>query len=165
MKTKLLIYIFAIAFILSSCNKYLDMTPTDRVSDKVVWKNKESVELYVNGFYPYISIYGQFGNGDSKVGLTEGMTETLKYGSMTPGTHVGFAKIVAYADGGMAAPTAAFHLGMWDELYVRIRRVNEFLDGLDRFGSNLTDAQKLRFEAEARFFRGFLYFQLIKILH
>lgn len=162
MKTKLLIYIFAIGFILSSCNKYLDMTPTDRVSDKVVWKNKESVELYVNGFYPYISIYGQFGNGDSKVGLTEGMTETLKYGSMTPGTHVGFANIVAYANGGMAAPTAAFHLGMWDDLYVRIRRVNEFLDGLDRFGSNLTDAQKLRFEAEARFFRGFLYFQLIK---
>jgi hypothetical protein len=51
---------------------------------------------------------------------------------------------------------------MWDDLYARIRRVNEFLDGLDRFGTNLSDAQKLRFEAEARFFRGFLYFQLIK---
>ncbi len=148
--------------ILPGCNKFLDMNPTDRLSDKMVWQNAESVELYVNGFYPYINIYGAFGDGDSQVGLTEGLTETLKYGSMTPGTHVGFANIVAYADGGMSAPTAAFHLGMWDVLYTRIRRVNEFLYGLKQYGTGLNEATRVRFEAEARFFRGFLYYQLIK---
>lgn len=162
MKTRIITLIFLIGLILPGCNKFLDMNPTDRLSDKMVWQNAESVELYVNGFYPYINIYGAFGDGDSKVGLTEGLTETLKYGSMTPGTHVGFANIVAYADGGMSAPTAAFHLGMWDDLYTRIRRVNEFLFGLHKYGTNLDEATKTRFDAEARFFRGFLYFQLIK---
>lgn len=162
MRTKFLIFILMIGVILPGCNQYLDMNPTDRLSDKMVWQNKESVELYVNGFYPYINIYGAFGGGDSQVGLTEGLTETLKYGSMVPGTHVGFANIVAYADGGMSAPTASFHLGMWDQLYNRIRRVNEFLYGLDKYGENLDEETLLRFEAEARFFRAFLYFQLIK---
>ncbi|MDP3452539.1 MAG: RagB/SusD family nutrient uptake outer membrane protein [Bacteroidales bacterium] len=162
MKTKILALLLLMGVILPGCNKFLDMNPTDRLSDKMVWQNAESVELYVNGFYPYINIYGAFGDGDSQVGLTEGLTETLKYGSMTPGTHVGFANIVAYADGGMAAPTAAFHLGMWDVLYTRIRRVNEFLFGLKQYGTGLNESTRLRFEAEARFFRGFLYFQLIK---
>ncbi len=162
MRTKFLIFILMIGVILPGCNQYLDMNPTDRLSDKMVWQNKESVELYVNGFYPYINIYGAFGGGDSQVGLTEGLTETLKYGSMVPGTHVGFANIVAYAEGGMSAPTASFHLGMWDQLYNRIRRVNEFLYGLDKYGENLDEETLLRFEAEARFFRAFLYFQLIK---
>lgn len=163
MKTRITIIAILIGvFVLPGCNKFLDMTPTDKLSDKTVWKSKESVELYVNGFYPYISIYSPFGDGESQVGLTEGLTETLKYGSMTPGTHVGFANIVAYADGGISAPTASFHLGMWDNLYTRIRRVNEFLYGLEKYGTTLDEATKTRFRAEARFFRGFLYFQLIK---
>ena len=96
------------------------------------------------------------------MGLPEGLTETLKFGSPTPGTNVGFANIIAFAEGGLAAPTAAFHFGAWDETYTRIRRVNEFLYGLKKYGSNFDEATRLRFEAEARFFRGYLYFQLIK---
>lgn len=163
MKTRIgILTLFISMLVLSGCDKYLDLTPTDKLSDKVVWQNPASVELYVNGFYPYIPSYGSFGSGDSQVGLTEGLTETLKYGSMTPGTHVGFANILAYGAGGISAPTASWNLGMWDDLYTRIRRVNEFISGLKKFGSELDEATKTRFEAEARFFRGFLYFQLIK---
>ena len=151
METKTLILTLFVCMLgLSGCNKYLDLTPTDKLSDKVVWQKPASVELYVNGFYPYISIYGSFGGGDSQVGLTEGLTETLKYGSMTPGTHVGFANILAYAEGGISAPTASWNLGMWDDLYTRIRRVNEFIYGLKKFGGELDEASKIRFEAEAR---------------
>ncbi|MBW8327238.1 MAG: RagB/SusD family nutrient uptake outer membrane protein [Prolixibacteraceae bacterium] len=163
MKTKIALLTLFISLLgLSSCDKYLDLTPTDKLSDKVVWQNASSVELYVNGFYPYIASYGSFGSGESQVGLTEGLTETLKYGSMTPGTHVGFANILAYGSGGISAPTASWNLGMWDDLYTRIRRVNEFISGLKKYGTALDETSKNRFEAEARFFRAFLYFQLIK---
>lgn len=163
MKTKIFIITLFVSVIgLSGCNKFLDLTPTDKLSDKVVWQSKENVELYVNGFYPYITIYSPYGSGDSNAGLTEGMTETLKFGSMTSGTNVGFPNMLAYSNGGISAPTASWYLGMWDDLYARIRRVNEFLSGLNKFGSDLDPADQLRFEAEAKFFRGFLYFQLIK---
>lgn len=75
---------------------------------------------------------------------------------------MGFANIIAFAEGGLAASTAAFHFGAWDDTYTRIRRVNEFLYGLKKYGSNFDGDTYKRFEAEARFFRGFLYFQLLK---
>ena len=85
---------------LAGCNDWLDMNPTDKVSEKIVWSDPTYVTQYVNGFYPYISRYGSFETGDSQVGLTEGLTETLKFGSATPGTNVGFANIIAFAEGG-----------------------------------------------------------------
>lgn len=124
---------------LAGCNDWLDMNPTDKVSEKIVWSDPTYVTQYVNGFYPYISRYGSFETGDSQVGLTEGLTETLKFGSATPGTNVGFANIIAFAEGGLAAPTAAFHFGAWDDTYTRIRRVNEFLYGLKSTGPTSTD--------------------------
>lgn len=163
MKKKIInIALLAATVAMAGCNDWLDMSPTDKVSEKIVWSDPTYVTQYINGFYPYISRYGSFETGDSQVGLTEGLTETLKFGSPTPGTNVGFANIIAFAEGGLAAPTAAFHFGAWDETYTRIRRVNEFLYGLKKYGSNFDEATRTRFEAEARFFRGYLYFQLIK---
>ena len=50
------------AFVLSGCNAFLDTTPSDRISDKMTWTRKEYVDLYVNNFYEYLSVYGQFGS-------------------------------------------------------------------------------------------------------
>lgn len=150
------------AVTMSSCNDWLDMTPTNKVSEKVVWANPDYVEQYIYGFYPYINIYGSFGSGDSQVGLTEGCTETLKYTSIIPGVHVGFANMAAFAKGGLSAENASYYYGCWDDTYTRIRRVNEFLYGLGKYGQGHSDELKLRWEAEARFFRGLLYFQIAK---
>lgn len=162
---KKIINLFAIlagVFALQGCTDWLDMTPTDKVSDKIVWSNADYVEQYLNSSYPYISVYGSFGGGESQVGLTEGCTETLKYGSMVPGTNVGFANMAAYAEGGLKASTAEFYYGGWANAYDRIRRVNEFLYGLGKFGSSHPEELKLQWTAQARFFRGMLYFELIK---
>ena len=163
MKKKIInIVLLAATVAMTGCNDWLDMSPTNKVSEKIVWSDVNYVTQYINGFYPYISRYGAFETGDSQVGLTDGLTETLKFGSATPGTNVGFANIIAFAEGGLAASTAAFHFGAWDDTYTRIRRVNEFLYGLKKYGSNFDGDTYKRFEAEARFFRGFLYFQLLK---
>lgn len=159
MKSKILSIGFALTFIFSSCNSFLDMTPTNEVSDKLLWSKPEYAKLAINNFYHYISIYGDYDLGQSMVGLTEGCTETLKYGSMTLMPHMYFANQLAYADGGITVSTASFLLGGWSDFYTRIRRVNEALYKLNTFS---TFKEKERFEAEIRFFRGFLYYELIK---
>ena len=45
-----------------SCNDWLELTPTDQVSDKSAWESEEATDLYVNNFYEYIALYGQFGD-------------------------------------------------------------------------------------------------------
>ena len=62
-----------------SCTSYLDMTPTDRVSDKVLWKTTETAEYGVNYIYSYVlDIYGWQSTHGFKA---EAVTEKLKGGS------------------------------------------------------------------------------------
>lgn len=156
--------IFGIALILGfisliGCDEFLDTTPTDRISDKVVWENEANTTLYINGFYPYIDRYGSFGSDQFSGSLTEGLTETLKYGSYVPGSKAGNANLYVFTPETMS-PTGNL-LSTWRATYERIRRVNEFLVGLERY-SQLDERTNELFEGQARFFRAFLYFQLAK---
>lgn len=163
MKKKIInIVLLAATIVMAGCTEWLDTDPRGKVSEKIVWSDVAYITQYINGFYPYISRYGAFESNDCQVGLSEGLTETLKFGSMTPGTNVGFANMIAFAEGGLAATTAAFHFGAWDTTYERIRRVNEFLYNLKKYGGWMDAKTYARFEAEARFFRGYLYYQLLK---
>ncbi|HSI69187.1 MAG TPA: RagB/SusD family nutrient uptake outer membrane protein [Gillisia sp.] len=160
MKNKILITTLLIGFFgLVGCDDYLDTVPTDRISDKVVWENHTNVEMYVNGFYPYLDRYGNFGNSQFSGNLTEGLTETLKYGSYVPGSRAGDSNLYVFTPETMS-PTGNL-LNTWGDTYERIRRVNEFLVGLETY-SQLDEEANLLFEGQARFFRAFLYFQLAK---
>lgn len=144
---------------IASCNDFLDTTPTDRISDKVVWENENNVIMYVNSFYPYIDRYGNFGSSQFSGSLTEGMTETFKYGSYVPGAKAGNANMYVFTPETMSSTGNL--LNTWGETYERIRRVNEFLVSLSKY-SKLGDEKNRIYEGQARFFRAFLYFQLAK---
>lgn len=146
-------------FTLSSCNSFLETTPSDRVSDKLVWTSIEYADLYVNSFYSYIAVYGQFGEGQFSGSLTEGLTNTFKYGSSAPGTRAGDANnYVFYPE--RLQPSGNL-LCTWSVTYDRIRRVNQFLES-QKLNSTFSKEVNLKYEAQARFFRAFLYFQLAK---
>jgi hypothetical protein len=161
MNTKLFKTILVAGVIcLSGCNDFLDTTPTDRISDKIVWESNETVQLYVNTFYAYIDRYGIFSSPSQFNGnLTEGLTETMKYGSYVPGRNAGDANMYAFTPEQISPATNL--LNVWTPTYERIRRVNDFLVGLTKF-SKLSAEQNIQYEAQARFFRAFLYFQLAK---
>lgn len=62
MKTGIKIAMMSLlTFSLVGCNDFLDTTPHDSISDKVVWNDIHTATLYLNGFYPYIDRYGQGG--------------------------------------------------------------------------------------------------------
>lgn len=147
------------AFVLSGCNAFLDTTPSDRISDKMTWTKQEYVDLYVNNFYEYLSVYGQFGSQQFNGSITEGLTNTFKYGSVSPGSAAGDANdYVFYPE--KLQPSGSL-LDVWANTYTRIRRINEFLDAMN-VHSTFSDEVNTRYEAQARFFRAYLYFQLAK---
>ncbi len=143
----------------TGCDDFLDTTATDRISDKIVWESVSNITLYLNGFYPYIDRYGSFGTAQFSGNLTEGLTETLKYGSYVPGSKAGDANMYVFTPE-MMNPSGNL-LNTWGATYERIRRVNEFLVGLEKYSTVSQEENKI-FEGQARFFRAFLYFQLAK---
>ena len=144
---------------MSGCSSFLDTTPTDRLSDKVVWTSEEYVDHYINNVYVHIELYGQFGPDQFSGSLTEGLTDVLKYGGTSSGARCGDAASYAFHPESITSSQNA--LDIWNTAYERIRRINEFLDSQQK-NSTFSDEVNLRYEAQARFFRAFNYFQLAK---
>lgn len=142
-----------------SCNDFIDTTPKDRVSDKLVWETERNAMLSTLYFYKYIHDYGTFGSAQFKGSDTEGLTETFKYGSYVPGGKAGDANLYAFTPETMSATGNL--LNTWTTAYEGIRRVNQLLDSQAKY-SQLEESVNNRMSAELRFFRAFLYFQLAK---
>ena len=159
------ILISGVALSSVSCDGFLDLSPTDAVTDRMMWSDPEYAELYVNSFYSYINVYSQYyTSGQCAYGLTEGLTDMLKYScgsNNNTGVHYGFMNQFVYGISGTTAASCAFYLSNWGTAYEEIRRINEFLYSMNEY-SEFDQETKTRFEAEARFFRGMVYFELVK---
>ena len=152
--------IIAAAFALVSCNEWLDNTQNNTyLTDGLVWSDPASAELYVNGFYTYLSKYGQFGTYQFGGSMTESLTDAFKYGSLSLGHKAGHPN--NYVVNPEAITTAGCLWGIWGTAYENIRRINGFLDSMEKFSKLSTD-KNVELEAQARFFRAYIYFQLAK---
>lgn len=147
----------ASAICLTSCTGLLDMTPTDRVSDKVIWESTQNAEYSINYIYSYIIDVTQ---SQSQAGMIEALTDQMKYGSYNYNSMCFIPSEIAYG----VSPSAAYfdaYMGYWGTWYSAIRRVNQSISELKQYGQ-MSDADKVRLEAELRFMRAFLYFELVK---
>ena len=162
MKTKFIsIILLGASLGLGSCSDYLDMTPTDRASDKLVWSKLDYAEQAVNDFYRYIDYLGVYRDGQCLAGMTEALTDQLKYGSYNYMSKCQIPSEIAYGGSVLTVNYVSTYLGNWTTMYEYVRRVNEGINKLKKYASfGQTDEERL--EAEMRFFRGYLYTDLLK---
>lgn len=144
---------------LTSCTGLLDMTPPDRVSDKVIWETTQSAEYAINYIYSYLY---DITMGQSSAGQTEAFTDQMKYGSYNNNALCKIPSDIAYGDAtNMTASYVDVYMGTWSSLYSAIRRTNQAISELKKFGQ-MSATDKTRLEAELRFMRAFIYFDLAK---
>ena len=136
-----------------------DVVPTDRYTDEVVWQNPDNVRQYIAGMYSEFHRYA-FGAmpGLGYDNATDALSDLVKYTSSSEGN--GTANRLAFDPNRVNASTP--NINVWAASYTRIRRINEFLQGLETYGK-VDEATKTRYVAEARFIRGYCYFWLAKV--
>jgi hypothetical protein len=130
------LYIIAACFFIVSCEKKLDLVPRDQISDPSFWQKPEDFKLAANDFY---------------YGLNEGLFyEDLK-------SDIAFGSGANAYSNGSYLPQA--NSDLWDNAYENIRSVNYLLQKANEssLGSEI-DAPV----GEARFFRAYYYFNLVK---
>lgn len=142
---------------ITSCNDFLDMTPHDRIPDSGVWAELETAEQAVNYLYSYVY---DVAAAPSTVGMTEAFTDMFKYGSYNYNSLCFIPSEVAYGGSTLTVNYVASYLGSWS-WYKGIRHTNEGIYSLKKYGA-LSEADALRLEAEMRFTRAFLYFDMVK---
>lgn len=156
MKNNIIKYALSLSIFVSSCS--IDLVPTDRYTEEIIWDSDNSIELYMNGLYEEFRTFefGRFPIGYDNA--TDGLTDIMKYTSQASGN--GTVNILA-SDASRYTATSP-GISYWASAYNRIRRVNEFLHGLKNY-SKLDEEQQLVYEAEARFIRGYVYSWLARI--
>ncbi|MCQ2174129.1 MAG: RagB/SusD family nutrient uptake outer membrane protein [Bacteroidales bacterium] len=143
---------------LVSCNKFLDMTPRDRVSAKTIWNTTEAAEYNINYLYSYI---WDINSSPTVIGLTESLTDEMKYTSYNYNALCYIPSEMAYGGQVIKASYVDSYLGCWGTLYTAIRQTNEALNYLHAYGE-MSSGDKTRLEGEIRFMRAYLYFELVK---
>ena len=144
----------------AACN-VTDLDPNNKYGMDYGFKNQANVELYLNSFYPITANFGQFGSnalGGSNSSMSDGLTDILKYGAMVAGA--GDCNLIMTVDGQQSISNNYFDA--WTTCYGWIRRINEFLDGLEQNKSRFSDDQVNRFKAEALYYRGYAYFLIMR---
>ncbi|WP_207422841.1 RagB/SusD family nutrient uptake outer membrane protein [Desertivirga brevis] len=135
-------------FLQAACK--VDPELTSVYEESVGWTSEANLELSLNKFYPLIgqSYYEPHITQDAfsdilKMNIPNANPNLFVLGSslITPGSNP---------------------LGNWDNAYTWVRNCNEFLDGLRKNGNKLPEATTKRAEAEVRFFRAHVYFELAK---
>jgi len=123
-------------WVLSSCNKQLNLYPQDALSEPTFFKNANDLALYCNQFYHDLPQQNSFWSdrySDNEISLDHG-------DGLLDGTYV-----VPVTGGG------------WD--WGAIRNVNYFLQ---RYQKTVADQATLnKYAAEARFFRAYYYWQKV----
>lgn len=156
---KIVNLLFAVLFV-AACSS-VDLSPTDRYDKAYAFKNRENAERYLNYFYKEIYQFSPFGSnalGGSNANMSDGLTDILKYGGIVAGT--GDCNLIMTVDGQQSATQNYFDA--WTTCYGWIRRINEFLDGLEENRGRFSQEEADRFKAEALFFRAWSYFLIMR---
>ena len=86
------------------------MTPTDRVSDKTIWEPTEAAEYNVNYLYSYLI---DIVNAEQYLGLTESLTDMLKYGSYNYNAFCYIPSEMSYGGTIITPGYVGTYLGFW----------------------------------------------------
>jgi len=152
--------LFLVSFLLlGACSEdYLNPEPRTVYTETEIWKTMENTYLYINGFYKPIYEYGPYGSKYAGVALNDGFSDIVKYNQHVMGANGGDVnKTILSSIISANNPV----LSDYSYEYNRIRRINEFLFGLENYVI-YDEADKTLMEAQARFFRGFLHFMLVR---
>lgn len=158
MKKPLSFVLSAAILAMTGCNSFLDMTPTDRVSEKTIWAKTETAEYSINYLYTYIL---DFFTSPTGLGLSEALTDELKYTSYNYNALCFIPSEFSYGGSTLTVNYVDTYLGRWGTLYTAIRRANADLNYLYAYGQ-MPGADRDRLEGELRFLRGYFYFELLK---
>ena len=146
---KIIFFLFALTFTIMSCNKVLDVKPTDSVAAEDAIKNKAGVEHALIGSYNALQATGLYYLNAIIVGdiAADNLTHTgtmMEYGQIERKPIPAENSIVE---------------GMWSGAYNGINCVNNILVKLPGI-SDITDTVRGQYEGEALYIRALLHYYL-----
>ena len=140
-----------------SCGKNLDVIPTQSIEQEASLQTPRDIEAYMIGCYD--GIQGTNTNGNTFAGGFQYTSELLGHTQLGEVRFAGtFANLLELITKTTTTINSTAE-GQWVQAYIIINRCNTVIANIDK----ADPAKKTRIEAEARFLRGALYFELTRL--
>ncbi len=141
---------------LSSCNKYLDVQPTDKLLDRQVFDSKSSIEKALNGIYINLVAEELYGGN-----LTATTVDVMAQYYNLPGNHrFRSASRYIYTDGSYFQSDIG---NIWGAAYTLLLNINQFTQSMEGVSDDvLTHQEKQLMLGEAYGLRAFVAFDLLR---
>ena len=149
---KYIVPILAGSLLLAACEDDLNQIPLSSATTETFYASTTDFTQGINAVYNDLLTYP-----DRQLNLSETRSDNLYAAS--PG---GVRDWEGINDFQSTIASNVYVAEAWLTNYNGIYRANVLLDQLDKNGAVLTDALRTRFEAEAKFLRGFYYFDLVR---
>jgi starch-binding outer membrane protein, SusD/RagB family len=147
-------------FVLTACKKVLDKQDLTKLTPELVFSDSNLVQLNMDAIYDVnLPTYGGQNTGSALSGLQPQLSDESYSSTMSPvleGTITVSSSEISEFGTGLNTNTQV-PSNNWG----KIRQLNTFLKSLKE--GTLPDYTKAKFEAQARFFRAFRYFDLVRI--
>jgi len=143
---------------LSSCTKFLDLKPEDRLLEEQVFSSAANTTAYLNGIYVKLGtaqLYGE--NLTLTIPDILAQQYNMTYGS-TPSTYFTYSQY-QYTSAQVANKTTE----IWTNAYNAIFNANRLISGMDRNPGVLDPKTTATFRGEAMAMRAMLHFDLLRL--
>ncbi|WP_084152997.1 RagB/SusD family nutrient uptake outer membrane protein [Pedobacter jeongneungensis] len=152
---KILAFGVTTMMLFSSCKKFLDVQPEDKVLENQVFTSKTGIQTALNGLYINLAKADLYGEN-----LTLSTVDILAQRYNVPSTHRLY-KIASYAY--TDAPATTAFDAIWTQAYSNILNVNTFLENMEKYSGVLDTKTEAQFKGEAMAMRALLHLDLLRL--
>lgn len=152
------------ALSITSCKKFTETLPLDKLSDKTAFSSKQNIELTLNGVY-WAAAVGQY---DPGTGLTTGRGypfggASIEQGEMRGEDMVNLQAFYQFTYEANYTPTTANNVNHWEQLYSLINQANVFIKGVDDavVSGVVSQEEGNAYKGEALFLRALAHHELL----
>ena len=141
---------------LGSCNKWIDVSPKDKLTQKVIFSTKEGYLKALNGIYSELNAPGSYGR-DLTMGMLDAMAQYYKMGDAEH-------NLLPYVKFDYASENFKSKLNsIWAKHYNLIANTNAILDQVDNNNGILPKVYHGMVKGETLAMRAFLHFDLLRL--
>ncbi len=148
---KILLFTSVSCLLLSSCEKFLDATPGNEMSEDKFWSSPNDVDKFIVNMY-----------GNSFMGRDD-VTCIWMEDTMGDDSHLVWNWFVAQYQAVVMGTADAYNnvsARVWEKAYANIRRAWQLLENIDRV-EGISPEKKNQYEGEARFMMAYAYHHLV----
>ena len=146
---------YSLFTVLVSCAD-LEQTSISSIDKDDFYQSKEDIETAINGIYQELTVNSSYGIWNNQtIYLNDLQTDYVRAGAQATSTHI--REISNFA----LQPSNQYVVNTWEYHYTAINRANVVIEKVSA-ASWLDEQSRQNYVNEARFLRGYLYFNLVR---